>query len=84
TVNTPDRLEIIGTDGRILVDDLNQGDLRWFDAEGEHRESHPPAENLHAPLIADFTSALTENRKPTIDGERGQKTNLWIERLYGH
>ncbi|MEO9591936.1 Gfo/Idh/MocA family protein [Rhodopirellula bahusiensis] len=82
TVNTPDRLEVIGTAGRVTIEDLNGGELNWFHSEGVTQESHPPAENLHAPLIEDFTLSLEQKRDPKINGSRGKQTNDIIELAY--
>jgi predicted dehydrogenase len=82
TVNAPDRLEVIGCEGRVIVEDLNLGDLVLYTAEGHVRESHPAASNLHAPLIHDFSSAIAENRPPAIDGRTGKLTNDVIQMAY--
>ncbi|KLU06956.1 electron transport protein [Rhodopirellula islandica] len=84
TVNAPDRLEVIGTDGRVTIEELNGDELKLFTADGLTRESHPPADNLHAPLIEDFTLALEENREPGITGSRGKQTNDIIEMAYAN
>ncbi len=82
TVNTPDRLEIIGTEGRVTTEDLNQGDLTLFTAAGMTRESHPPASNLHGPLVEDFSRAIIEGRSPVVSGMIGKQTNDVIELAY--
>lgn len=82
TVDTPDRLEIIGTDGRVTIEDLNQGDLMLGTAAGQTRESHPPADNLHGPLIEDFALAIMQNREPEITGPIGKKTNQIMQNAY--
>lgn len=82
TTNTPDRLEVIGTDGRISVEDLNQGDLVVHTNSGQKKESHPPHENLHAPLIEDFSRAIIEDRPPAITGIIGRQTNQIIQLAY--
>ena len=75
TVDAPDRLEIIGTDGRVCTEDLNGGDLTIITGNGRHTESLPPHENLHAPLISDFTDAILGDRPPTVSGQVGMATN---------
>ena len=84
TVNAPDRLEVIGTEGRVTIEDLNGDELLLFTADGMSRESHPPAENFHSPLIADFTLALQEKRPPMISGHQGKQTNDVIEMAYAN
>ena len=75
TVDTPDRLEVIGTDGRVTTEDLNAGDLKIVTAAGTQTQSLPPHENLHAPLISDFTDAVRSGRPPAATGEIGMATN---------
>lgn len=75
TVDTPDRLEVIGTEGRVMTDDLNGGELTIITREGRRRESLPPHDNLHAPLISDFTDAILSGRPPKVTGEIGMATN---------
>ncbi|MCD0458342.1 Gfo/Idh/MocA family protein [Roseiconus lacunae] len=82
TVDTPDRLEVIGTDGRVTIEDLNEGSLLAVTSEGETRECHPPHENFHAPLIADFTAAVLRQTEPAVPGHVGLATNDIIEAAY--
>ncbi|MFK8113451.1 MAG: Gfo/Idh/MocA family protein [Rubripirellula sp.] len=82
TAQTPDRLEIIGTDGRITIEDLNQGDMHFFSSGESVYESHPPADNLHAPLIEDFTTALEDSQVPLVSGKVGKTTNDIIAMAY--
>lgn len=82
TVDAPDRLEVIGTDGRITMEDLNQGDLVLHTAAGQTHESHPPAANLHGALIEDFSLALIQNRDPAITGQTGKTINVIMRKAY--
>ena len=82
TVNTPDRLEVIGTDGRATTEDLNAGELTIFTTAGTRVESLPPHANFHAPLISDFTDAIRSNRPPLVTGEIGMATNEVIGIAY--
>jgi predicted dehydrogenase len=82
TVNAPDRLEVVGSDGRITVEDLNHGDLQLFTAAGHVQESHAPASNLHGPLVEDFSAALLAGRTPTVSGLIGKQTNDVIQMAY--
>ncbi|MEL6105612.1 MAG: Gfo/Idh/MocA family oxidoreductase [Planctomycetota bacterium] len=82
TVNTPDRLEVIGTDGRVTIEDLNGDEVQVVTAEGSHTRSLPPDDNFHTPLIRDFTEAIETGRKPAIAGELGIRTNEVIARAY--
>lgn len=82
TLNTPDRLEVVGTEGRVTVEDLNVGDLCLFTSSGHQQESHPPADNFHAPLITDFTAAIIQERPPEVSGPVGKRTNELIQLAY--
>jgi predicted dehydrogenase len=82
TIATPDRLEIIGTEGRVTVEDLNLGNLSLFTSDGQQHEVHPPADNFHGPLISDFTAALREQRQPAVSGQIGKRTSELIQLAY--
>lgn len=83
TVDTPDRLEMIGTDGRVTIEDLNSGEMTVVTAKGTRTESRPPNDNFHGPLISDFTDAIQSERPPTVSGEIGMATNQIIADAYG-
>jgi predicted dehydrogenase len=82
TVDTPDRLEVIGTDGRVTIDDLNAGEMTIATADGTLTESHRPHANFHAPQIRDFTDAIESGRTPTVTGEIAMATNQIIADAY--
>lgn len=67
-----DTLDIFGSTGSIHVPVLNAGLLRVLSESGERTESHPPAMNLHMPLIEDFSRAVLEKRNPAVDGSIGR------------
>ena len=66
-----DTLDVFGSRGSIHVPILNEGKLTVKSSDGERSESHPPAANIHQPLIEDFVSAVIENRAPVVSGEIG-------------
>jgi predicted dehydrogenase len=77
-----DEFAVIGTEGALRADPLNDGSL-LVDRGRERRHEHlPPADNLHAPLIADFVAAVLEGRPPRVTGEEGLWTNEVMERAY--
>jgi len=78
----PDEFAVMGTKGRLVSAPLNEGELTIQTAEGVRVESHPPAKNFNAPLIADFVAAIQENRPPRVSGEEGCATNLVMELAY--
>ncbi len=67
-----DTLEIFGTLGTIRVPVLNESKLEIKTSKRERTENHPNHENVHAPLIEEFTNAVLENRKPRVAGETGK------------
>ncbi len=78
----PDRLEIIGTKGRVIAEPLN-GDRLVVELGGGRQSEHlPPAENLCAPLIADFVAAVRQGRPPRVDGQEGWAANEVMEAAY--
>ena len=84
TVQEPkDTLMIYGTRGSIHIESLNQGDLTVFTSEGKRRESLPPHDNIHQPLIEDFTQAVLDNREPVVTGEIGMAVTEVIDGVYG-
>ena len=82
TANVPDHFSVTGTNGRIVVEPLNQGVLRVIDAEGQREEDLPPHQNLHAPLISDFTAAIKNDHQPTVTGKQGMQVTQIIDRAY--
>jgi predicted dehydrogenase len=77
-----DTLDVFGAAGSVHVTVLNEGNLRVLTAHGERTEAHPPAENLHAPLIADFVEAVLNDREPAVTGEIGRAVALVEEQIY--
>jgi predicted dehydrogenase len=77
-----DDFSVLGTRGRLAASPLNGGRLVVDLGTGRRVESHPPAANLHAPLIADFVSAILEGRAPRVTGEEGRRASEVMERAY--
>ena len=77
-----DTLEIAGSRGSIQVADLNSGELRIRVEGVERHESHPPAANVHLPLIEDFVDAVAGNRAPAVDGEMGRRVAAVEDEIY--
>jgi predicted dehydrogenase len=78
-----DTLRIFGTSGSIDVAALNKGDLLIRVGSKERRESHPPAPNLHQPLVDDFVEAVLMHRDPAVTGEVGQMVAQIEDQIYG-
>ena len=77
-----DSLAIFGSGGSITVPVLNEGRMQIRNDEGERWESHPPATNLHEPLITDFVQAVFANRTPKVSGEVGRMVARIEEVIY--
>jgi predicted dehydrogenase len=77
-----DTLHVWGTRGAVHADDLNAGHLR-IDAGGRERlEAHPPASNIHRPLIDDFVDAVRSGRDPAVDGATGRAVTAIEDDIY--
>ena len=77
-----DTLEIFGSQGSIHVPVLNDGTIKISTQNDERTEMHPPDANLHLPLIDDFMQAVTNNRKPQVDGQVGREVARIEEMIY--
>ena len=77
-----DTLRIFGTRGSMHVTALNQGDLRVTTANGEACETHPPAANIHQPLVEDFVDAVLSGRQPAVGGDIGRAVARIEEQIY--
>jgi len=77
-----DTLDVFGTRGSINVPVLNAGEIRIRTSNGERAESHPPAANIHQPLIQDFVEAVLTNRQPGVSGEIGRLVAKIEEEIY--
>ena len=56
--------------------------MRVIGEQAERVEEHPPGQNIHQPLIEDFTEAVLNNHEPAVTGETGRKIALLEERIY--
>lgn len=81
-VEARDTLDIYGTTGSVHIPVLNKGGMTIVTAAGDRRESHPPAENIHAPLIEEFTGAVLNGREPRVGGETGMEVARVIDEIY--
>ena len=76
-----DTLDVFGSNGSLHCSVLNEGNLRVIVETGERTESHPPAVNLHQPLIEDFARAVLDDRPPIVNGEIGRTVALIEEKI---
>jgi len=77
-----DTLQVFGTRGSVHVDELNAGSLRIRTGTQSRVESHPPAANIHRPLIDDFVEALLTDREPAVTGEIGRAVAAIEDEIY--
>jgi len=77
-----DTLDIFGTRGSIHIPVLNGAELKIRIGSAERTESHPPAANIHQPLIEDFADAVLNDKTPGATGEIGRETARLEEEIY--
>ncbi|MDG2380138.1 MAG: Gfo/Idh/MocA family oxidoreductase [Pirellulaceae bacterium] len=77
-----DQFRIVGFDGQIDIENLNQEQVRITTRDGTRVESHAPAKNLHSPLIDDFVEAIRDHRRPVCCGIEGMQTNQIMAQAY--
>lgn len=77
-----DTLDIFGTKGSIHIPVLNGETMIVKTEKGERIENHPPHQNVHQPLIEDFTNAVLENRNPVVDSHIGKEVTLVLDNIY--
>ena len=77
-----DSLRIFGTSGSIHAAVLNVGQIVITENGEDRQEVHPPAPNLHQPLVEDFVDALRSNRAPQVDGAAGRAVAEIEARIY--
>jgi predicted dehydrogenase len=77
-----DTFDLVGTRGSIRIASLNRGDLTVCAAGRERRESHPPAANVHQPLVDDFVDAVRTGRAPSVDGLDGRAVAAVQDAIY--
>ena len=77
-----DTLDILGTRGSIHVPSLNAGAITVRIDNETRVESHPPASNVHRPLIEDFVDAVKSGRNPVVDGSVGRAVAAIQDAVY--
>jgi hypothetical protein len=48
----------------------------------ERMEAHPPAANLHMPLVEEFVDAVQSGRDPAVDGTAGRAIAVMQDDIY--
>ena len=81
-IEPADTLSLFGTIGSIHVAELNAGGVRIRIGADDCFESHPPAPNLHQPLVDDFVEAVLSGREPRVTGEIGRAVAAIEDEIY--
>jgi predicted dehydrogenase len=79
-----DTLDVLGTRGSARFGSLNRGDLLVRGGGVDRAESHPPAANVHVPLVEEFADAVGSGRDPAVDGRSGRAIAAVQEAIYAH
>jgi predicted dehydrogenase len=77
-----DTLDVLGTRGSIHAASLNGGDVVVRIGGDERIESHPPASNVHTPLVEEFVDAVRNGRDPAVDGAVGRAVAVIQDEIY--
>ena len=77
-----DTFDLFCSRGSINVPVLSGGTMRIITEKGERIEEHPPACNIHQPLIEDFVNSIIDDRSPVVGGEIGKRVAQIIEGVY--
>ena len=77
-----DSVSVFATGGSLHVRNLNSGELTVTIAGAERVERHPPAANIHQPLVEDFVDAVMGGRAPAVGGEIGRAVARLEEQIY--
>jgi predicted dehydrogenase len=77
-----DTLAIFGTRGSIHVASLNAGEIVVRTGAGDSAEVHPPATNVHVPLVEEFVDAVRNGRDPAVDGTVGRAIAAIQDEIY--
>lgn len=74
--------EILGTKGRIRVDDLKNGRNVFLQTGQGFKCFEEAARESHRPLIENFVESVRKGKEPLISGEEGAKTTRVIDAIY--
>ena len=77
-----DTLDVFGTLGSIRIASLNTGEAIVRIGAEDRIEPHPPAANVHVPLVEEFVDALESGRNPAVDGVAGRAVAAIQDDIY--
>jgi predicted dehydrogenase len=78
-----DTLHVFATGGSVHLDSLNAGTIRVRSGDNVRVEEHPPAANVHRPLIDEFVDAVSSGRDPAVGGDMGRAVAAIEDEIYG-
>lgn len=76
-----DRFEIVGSEGKLIVEPLDGPDLIVIRGRQREELQIEPPQNAHLPCIEDFVSAVRQGRAPLCDGAAGLRTNRLLQQI---
>jgi predicted dehydrogenase len=80
--DSQDTLDLFGTKGSIRIRSLASGEMVVRVGGVERSESHPPARNVHMPLVEGFAEAVQAGRAPAVDGHVGRAVAAIQDAIY--
>ena len=72
-----DQFRVVGTDGELNLDSLNDPDLRVITPAGTREEQWPAHENVHYPIVEDFVKAVLDG-SPLVSPGEGAILTDWV------
>jgi len=77
-----DTVTVFATRGSLHVNSLNTGELVVISNGSRRTESHPPAANIHQPLVQDFVDAVLSDHAPGVGGDIGRAVAHLEDEIY--
>ncbi|MBW3628488.1 MAG: Gfo/Idh/MocA family oxidoreductase [Gemmatimonadetes bacterium] len=78
-----DTLDVFCTGGSVHIARLSGSELRVARGGVESDETHPPAENVHQPLVEQFVNSVLDGESPVVDGAAAREVNRVLAAIYG-
>jgi 1,5-anhydro-D-fructose reductase (1,5-anhydro-D-mannitol-forming) len=76
-----DQFRIVGTDGELNLDPLNEPGMRIINASGSREESWPTHPNVHYPIVHDFANAVLDGTALACPGNEAIQVDWVTERV---
>ena len=75
-----DQFRIVGTEGELNLDPLNEPGMRIINASGSREELWPTHANVHYPIVHDFVNAVLDGSPLACPGSEAIQTD-WVTGL---